>query len=157
MKLKVSTRVARDSGILYVLQVDMEGKTLYKVGVTGRKIEERVSEILTSIWKKYRYFPYCYPKRFKKVDNVYAMESRMHELLKEWRHETEHAFSGSTEMFEVDEDIVVRLYEEVVSGSDGYRDEAGGARGRDGSAGVDGRKGSDADVGEGEEETGEEA
>jgi hypothetical protein len=59
------------SGILYVLIIRLEDKELIKIGVTQRdKVEDRVAEILISIWKRYRIFPECYPKRFRKVSYV---------------------------------------------------------------------------------------
>ena len=40
-------------GIVYVLLFELEGKTLIKIGVTTRSIEERVAEILVSIFQRY--------------------------------------------------------------------------------------------------------
>ena len=135
MRKKISTNVAKDMGILYVLEIELEGKKLIKVGITHRKIQDRVVEILASIWVKYRIFPYCYPKRFREVANVMAKEAKMHELLKEFRYETEHKFTGHTEMFDVDMETVLLRYEEVVNeivcssgdGSDGLGDDSGDA------------------------------
>ena len=41
------------NGILYVILIELEGKPLVKIGVTHRSIEDRVVEILTSIFKRY--------------------------------------------------------------------------------------------------------
>ncbi len=63
MKLRMNTSKVRDAGILYVLVIELEDKELVKVGVTCRdKVEDRVAEILVSIWKRYRIFPRCKPK-----------------------------------------------------------------------------------------------
>ena len=88
-------------GILYVLVMRLDcGKEFYKIGVTQRsKIEERVAEIVTGFFIKYRYFPYCYPKRFKSTEDVYAKEAVLHNKFKEFKYETEYKFGGSTEMF----------------------------------------------------------
>lgn len=118
MKLKVCTSNLTDketsSGILYVLEIELEGKKLVKVGVTERDVEVRVCEILTSIWKRYREFPRCYPKRFRVVVDVYGKEAEMHRRLEMYRYVTEHVFSGHTEMFLVDLDLVVEEYEKVI-------------------------------------------
>jgi hypothetical protein len=104
------------SGILYVLVIKLEDKELVKIGVTQRdKVEDRVAEILISIWKRYRVFPECYPKRFRKVDNVYDRESIMHKKFSEYKYSTKHKFSGSTEMFDVDILEVVEAYEQLLS------------------------------------------
>lgn len=119
MNLKISKDVVRQDGILYILRIRLEDKDLVKVGVTCRdKVEERVCEILTSIWKKYRIFPETYVKRFKVVEDVYTKETRMHKLLEEYSYCTEHKFSGSTEFFDVHLDVVVGCYDEVIREAD---------------------------------------
>lgn len=112
MKVKKDT----DAGILYILIMKIDDMTVYKVGVTKRKVEERVCEILTSFFITYRFFPYCYPKRFKTVDAVYNKEAEMHRLLKEYSHSFDKPFSGSTEFFtglELEE--LLKIYEGVIN------------------------------------------
>lgn len=115
MKVKKDT----DRGILYILIVKIGDIEVYKVGVTSRKIEDRVCEIATSFFHSYRYFPYIYPKKFTTVDAVYNKEAQMHNLLKEYRYEPKHKFSGSTEFFVgVPLDTVLDLYMKVIKGED---------------------------------------
>lgn len=114
--MKINTKLVKPDGILYILYIDLEDKELVKVGVTTRdKVEDRVCEILTSIWKRYRIFPKCYVKRFSKVEDVFGKEADMHKKLDEFRYECKHKFSGSTEMFLVDKDLVIEVYNEVVN------------------------------------------
>jgi hypothetical protein len=116
MKLVVSKKDVAQDGILYVLLVQLEDKALVKVGVTCRaKVEDRITEILVSIWKRYRVFPELYPKRYKSTLDVYGKEARLHKLLEDYRYKTKHKFSGSTEMFDVDLDVVVSMYEEMLN------------------------------------------
>lgn len=118
MKFNISTKGLEDkpsSGILYVLELDLEDKKLIKVGVTCReKVEDRVCEVLTSIWKRYRRFPSCYVKRYRTTSDVYEKEQTMHKELEKYRYETQHRFSGSTEIFLVELDTVVEIYDELV-------------------------------------------
>jgi hypothetical protein len=119
VRLSISTGELVDSepssGILYLLEIDLEDRKLVKVGVTCRdKVEDRVCEILTSIWKRYRVFPRCYPKRYRLVSDVYAKEAELHRVLGEYRYVTEHVFSGSTEMFAIELGKAVEEYEKVV-------------------------------------------
>ena len=115
MKLSISKDIVRKDGILYVLCIKLEGKDLVKVGVTCRnKVEDRVCEILTSIHSRYRIFPETYVKRYRKTSDVYSKEAEMHKLLDEYSYKTEHTFGGCTEMFDVDLDLVVELYEELL-------------------------------------------
>lgn len=103
----------KDNGIVYLLEFDLEDKKLIKIGITSRKIEERVCEILTSIWKRYRIFPKCYVKRYRKYDKPADVERQLHRQLEEFRYKTKYSFSGSTEFFEVDLVTAVELYDAV--------------------------------------------
>ena len=108
------------AGILYVLVFILDdGTEVYKIGVTSRDVQYRVCEILSSFWSKYRYFPYCRPKKFSSMDDVYAKEAMMHKYFDEYRYEPEHKFSGSTEFFKgVELDEVIRVYKLVKDGVD---------------------------------------
>ena len=114
--VKNKQSVEEDYGILYVVHFELEGKSLVKIGVTARSIEERVSEILVSIFKIYREFPYCRPKRFRKTSEVYEKEARLHKYFDTYRYVTQHPFSGSTEFFDVPLDEVVNIYEQLLDG-----------------------------------------
>lgn len=119
--LKVGKNVVKDDtdeGILYLLIVRLEcGKEVYKVGVTKRgKIEERVCEILTSFWSAYRYFPYCYPKRFRTTEKVYSKEAQIHKILKDKSFSFDKKFGGYTEFFcDISLEDIVKVYEEVLN------------------------------------------
>ena len=106
------------AGILYILVFRLDdGTEVYKIGVTKRKIQERVVEILASFWISFRYFPYCYPKRFKKTSDVYKKETEMHQLLDEFRFEFDKRFDGSTEFFSgVELDEILDKYEKCLKG-----------------------------------------
>lgn len=117
MKLKVSVDniVNRGEGIVYILQIRLEERELIKIGVTTReRIEERVCEILAAIWKRYRVFPECKVKRFRKTVDIYEKESYLHGQFKEFKYSTLHKFGGSTEMFQTDIEDVVAAYDELI-------------------------------------------
>lgn len=115
MKLSLS-RVGIEppkKGIVYVLEIELEGKKLIKVGITSRRVEERVCEILTSIWKRYRVFPSCYVKRYKTFVSPADKEVRLHKQLQGYRYTTKFAFTGNTEIFDVSLDTVVEMYDAI--------------------------------------------
>jgi hypothetical protein len=117
MKLAISTSLnpKPSYGILYVLEIELEDITLIKIGVTCRKkVEERVTEILTSIWKRYRYFPRTYVARYKKVDCPYDKEKILHDHFIADLYVTEHMFSGYTEFFTVDVNEVKEVYDKLI-------------------------------------------
>lgn len=115
MRLSVDTG-ALENEIVYLLEIEIDGKMYVKIGITSRKIEERVVEILSSVWTKWRYFPYCRPKRFRKCSNAYEKEQMLHSYFNKYKAELPHKFSGSTEMFDIPIDHVVEVYERVLDG-----------------------------------------
>tara|TARA_R110000744_G_scaffold147612_5_gene260578 strand:+ start:2207 stop:2623 length:417 start_codon:yes stop_codon:yes gene_type:complete len=102
------------SGILYVILVELEGKSLVKIGVTHRRIEDRVSEILVGIFKKYREFPYCRPKRFGTTRDTYKKEKALHKHFSAYSYVPSKKFSGSTEFFDIPLEDVVKVYDTIV-------------------------------------------
>lgn len=104
-----------EPGILYVILVELEGKPLVKIGVTHRTIEDRVSEILVGIFKKYREFPYCRPKRFKKTTDIYGKEKSLHKHFESHRYTPKKKFGGSTEFFDIPLETVVKMYDDIVT------------------------------------------
>ncbi len=121
MRIKVSKdkeNLEEDIGVLYVVYFRLGDKDLVKIGVTGRTVVERVSEVLVSIFKKYREFPYCRPKRFRKTGNAYENEALLHEYFKDSNYTPTKIFSGSTEFFEVPLDEVVNVYENLLNGKE---------------------------------------
>lgn len=115
---KVNRDISKDSsGILYILILEIEGETVYKIGVTKRKIEDRVCEILTDHYRKFRYFCKCTPKRFRKVDDVYNKETLMHRFFKDYRFTSSKVFDGSTELFyNIELDVLLEMYDRCLEG-----------------------------------------
>lgn len=121
MKINVckdTKTIEEDQGILYVVHFELEGKPLVKIGVTSRNIEDRIAEILISIFKTYREFPYCRPKRFRRTGDVYEKEAILHKYFEEYRYEPAKRFSGSSEFFDCPLDKVVEVYEDLLNGKD---------------------------------------
>lgn len=120
VKLKVNKKAEHKSdGLLYVLYLWIDDIVVYKVGVTSRLVQDRVVEILTSYWIKYRIFPKLYPKRYRHTEAVYTKEAMMHKYFDKYRHKFDKEFSGCTEFFVgVDEDELLAVYDDVMKGID---------------------------------------
>lgn len=121
IKLKVDkNKEVKDEGILYILYLWIDDVSVVtKIGVTSRKIEERVVEILTSYYHQHRMFPKLYPKRFRKTERVYEKEAMMHKYFENKQHQFEKMFSGSTEFFkDIDEEELLKVYEDCLNGAD---------------------------------------
>ena len=133
MKLTISKEsLVKDSskGILYLLELHLEDKVLVKVGITHRKIEDRVLEILLAIHTKYRYYPHCKQLRFRTVEDPLAKEQLLHKYLDEYSYTTEHKWAGSTEVFLVDVTVAKEAYDKLLDGTlyegnDRYADDMG--------------------------------
>jgi len=113
MKFVIDNKQVVDSGIVYVLELELEDKKLIKIGITTRKIEDRVTEILTDIWKKYGVFPRCYVARYSKINDYFGMELYLHKHYKEFQYECEHKWGGSSEVFLLDTEDVKNKYDEI--------------------------------------------
>lgn len=105
-----------DAGILYLVLFHLDGKDLVKIGITTRKIEDRISEILVSIFKVYRVFPYTRPKRFKQTTNILEKEACLHNYFKKYNYKPAKVFSGSTEFFDIPLEAAVIAYERLLAG-----------------------------------------
>lgn len=121
MNLKVSTSkemLDPSTAIVYLLELDIDGKTVVKIGMTTRKIEDRVLEILLSCFKQYREFPRCRPKRFKKTIDAYGKEQLLLRYFSDYKYTSGKVFGGCQELVDVPLDVVVDAYERVLNGEE---------------------------------------
>lgn len=112
----IKTEDARST--LYLLDMEVEGKRVCKIGITSKDIKDRLVGIATSIFSCYRYMPYIYPKRFRKVDNALVKEQKILEYMKEYKWESEKKWGGYSETLDAELDVLVSVYEKVVKGDD---------------------------------------
>ena len=118
MNLRVSTSLdslPQDRGIVYLLDIEVDGKQVTKIGMSKRLVEERVVEILTSYWKSYRYFPYCKPMKFTKTLDPLAKEQILLEYFKEYKYESLLPFSGCQELVDVEVPLIRLAYKKVLA------------------------------------------
>lgn len=117
MNFKVDKkREMPDIGTVYLLELDVDGKRVLKIGITTRKVEDRVVEILTSYWHQYREFPYCRPKRFRKTTDYFEKEQMLLKYFEKCKYESEKKFGGCQELIDVPLETVVDMYERVLTG-----------------------------------------
>ena len=120
MKIKVSRKgLISDIGIVYILYMWIEEVRVVKIGITTRQVEERICEILTSYYHRYRIFPKLYPKRFKSTGDILAKEQMLHKYFADKKYDFEFRFDGSSEYFLIDDDEeLLRVYADCISGMD---------------------------------------
>jgi len=75
-------------------------------------------QIVESVYQKFRKTPMVYIKRDREVsgEEVFKMEATLHRFFKNYRYDTPHKFSGSTECFTIPLADGVMAYDAVVSG-----------------------------------------
>lgn len=118
--LKIDRKqIAEDEGIVYLLEMTIEGDKYVKVGVTTRDIEVRMCELAVSCWKQYRYMPHIYSKRHRKTQHIYEKEAEILKILEEYRAEPDKKVQGHTELHRVDLECAVMVYESVLK--DGWK------------------------------------
>ena len=118
MNLKVNTSLdslPQDKGIVYLLDIEVDGRQVTKIGMSKRLVEERVVEILTSYWKSYRYFPYCKPMKFTKTLDPLAKEQILLEYFKEYKYESLLKFGGCQELVDVEVPLIKLAYKKVLA------------------------------------------
>lgn len=119
MTVKRNSDYVLEFGTVYVLQMWIDDEMVVKIGITGRRIEERVVEILVSYYHQYRVFPKLYPKRFRKVGNPAEKEQALHKYFANRKHSFDKKFSGSSEYFAgIDETELLKVYEDCLDGVD---------------------------------------
>lgn len=120
MNFKVSTELSKldpTEGIVYVLEMEVDGKTVVKVGFTKRVfVTDRICEILTSYFHGYRYFPRLYPKRYRRTSEAFEKEQVILNYFKSRKYSSKKKFSGCQELLDVPLDEVVEVYERVLKG-----------------------------------------
>ena len=105
-------------GIVYILEMVVDGIDVVKIGVTGRaNVDDRCLEILTSYKSQYRHFCYLKPKRYRKTSDIYEKEKVLHNYFKECSYTPEKRFGGSSEIFLIgDKEHLLDMYVKVLEG-----------------------------------------
>jgi hypothetical protein len=104
------------NGIVYILYMTVDGELTVKIGVTTKKVEERVCQILTSYWKSYRIFPETYPKRFSKTTFPFDKEAALHKYFEKYSHKFDKRFDGFSEFFSgISEEELLQVYKDCLN------------------------------------------
>ena len=118
-KVAKPTEMAEDEGILYLIEMDVDGKRVVKIGLTRRAtIDERLAEIALAHFKAYRQINYMRPKRFRKTSNVLQKEQLLLGYFASRRFVSKKTFGGCTELIDADIMEVVEKYEEMINDKD---------------------------------------
>lgn len=105
-----------EEGIVYIIKMVLDdGTVIYKIGVTKRKIEDRLAEIVIDIFKKLRYIPRTSLKRFQKSTAYEHIEAELLELYSIYKYKWDITFGGCTEfIYDVDEEELLAEYDKRI-------------------------------------------
>ena len=97
--LRRNEELGQSKGILYFVQMLIEGSLIYKVGITSKSVDERL---------KVEGWPYEIISTFKStLLDVYLREQELHELLKDRRYQLDgELLDGYTELFDLPDEEV---------------------------------------------------
>lgn len=100
---------------LYILEIDIEGTVVYKVGkASGHSSKQRMLQIIGSYFDVYRRTPVVKIIRDRECTDVFKKETECHVELKDYRYFPDKTFSGCTELFNTDKEKVIEVYERVL-------------------------------------------
>ena len=105
----------KDVDRLYIMEVEVDGNVVYKVGKSsGHSSKQRMLQICGSHFDVYRFSPRISIVRDRECNDVFKKETKCHRELEEFRFSSEKAFSGSCELFNVDKEKVIEVYERIL-------------------------------------------
>lgn len=100
---------------LYILEMQIGEDLVYKVGkASGHSCKQRMLQIIGSYFDVYRVTPIIKVVKDTEVTDVFTKETACHHALVEWTYTPSKMFSGSTELFRVDKDKVLEVYNSVL-------------------------------------------
>jgi hypothetical protein len=103
----------------------VDEKIVVKIGkASGISAKERMLQIVGSYFDVYRVTPVVRIKRDRVVEDVFAKEAELHKYFRDKQYTPNKSFSGSTELFDVELDVAVDKYEEVIGAKICKKDES---------------------------------
>ena len=115
---------SNEVGICYIIKMklrptesDAEPIVVYKIGITHRNINERLSEVVMAFFNQYRYIPETSLVRFTKSPNYISMEKTLHAEFTQHKYSFEKSFGGYSEFFQLNDDncsLLVQKYNELL-------------------------------------------
>jgi len=110
----------RTLGTVYLMKVEIEGVIVYKIGLSARKLINRMVEQTIALHGVIGYLPRVEVIAEIKTKYYYEVERYMLDRFKESRCKFNYTFNGSTEYVDADEDELLKVYKEVKGNVLGY-------------------------------------
>lgn len=101
-------------GEVYMLQIDIDGRSVIKIGTTNRCALKRALEISEVIHGAYKFLPKIQILINERTQNNYAVEAALLAKLKEYKYVPMFEFDGCSELVECDHAIAISAYRECI-------------------------------------------
>ncbi len=103
--------------IVYIMEFEIDGEVLHKIGITDRKVEDRFMDILKSYHSVYRNIPKCRLLRFKTNKHNNVIEKILHRMFSDYNVEFDKKFNGYTEFFLLGDKIeeLLEVYDDIIT------------------------------------------
>lgn len=111
-KRKKKTRTV--DGEVYMLLIELDGKSIIKIGTTNRCALKRMLEIAEVIHAAYKFIPKMQILINERTHNNYAVEAALLDKLKEHKYTPDLEFEGCSELVKCDTAVAVGAYRDCI-------------------------------------------
>lgn len=101
-------------GEVYMLQIDIDGTVVIKIGTTNRSALKRMLEIAEVIHVAYKFIPKMQILIAERTRNNYAVEAALLKKLAEYKYNPLFEFEGCSELVKCDHAIALAAYAECI-------------------------------------------
>ena len=101
-------------GEVYMMLIDIDGKTVIKIGTTNRCALKRALEIAEVIHGAYKFIPKIQILINERTHNNYAVEAALLAQLKQYKYMPDYEFDGCSELVECDIAVAVGAYRDCI-------------------------------------------
>lgn len=101
-------------GEVYMLLIDIDGKTVIKIGTTNRCALKRALEIAEVIHGAYKFLPKIQILINERTHNNYAVEAALLAKLKEYKYTPDYEFDGCSELVMCDTAVAISAYRDCI-------------------------------------------
>ena len=101
-------------GEVYMLLIEIDGRTVIKIGTTNRCALKRMLEIAEVIYGAYKFIPKMQIIINERTHNNYAVEAALLEKLKQYKYTPDYEFDGCTELVCCDQAVAIGAYRDCI-------------------------------------------
>ena len=101
-------------GEVYMLLIDIDGKSVIKIGTTNRTALKRMLEIAEVIHAAYKFIPKMQILINERTHNNYAVEAALLAQLKQYKYTPDYEFEGYSELVYCDIAVAISAYRECI-------------------------------------------